>query len=201
MTSRFAYQLLYRLGFAPWDRDHVPAELIALAEGPDALMPGRALDIGCGTGTQAVYLAKRGWQVTGVDIVDRALDVARRRARAEDVGVTCIRGDVSNLTGNGLEPGYTLLYDIGCFHSLSDAARVGYVRGVTALAAPAATLLMMGFAPGWRGPAPRGVDREELTRRFEGAWDLLQVRPDTGPPPPWLLRNVRPTWYHLQRKA
>ncbi len=201
MTSRLAYQLLYRLGFAPWDRDHVPAELIALAEGPDALMPGKALDIGCGTGTQAVYLAKRGWQVTGIDIVDRALDVARRRARAEGVDVRWIRADVSDLTGRDLEPGYTLLYDIGCFHSLPEPARDGYARGVTALAAPAATLLIMGFAPGWRGPAPRGVDREELTRRFGGDWELTWVRPDTGPPLPWLLRNVQPTWYHLQRKA
>lgn len=146
-------------------------------------------------------MVKRGWQVTGVDLAERALEAARRRAHTEGVDVRWILADVSDLTRSDLEPGYTLLYDIGCFHGLPEAARDGYVHGITALAAPGATLLMMGFAPGWRGPAPRGVDRDELTRRFGGAWNLSWVRPDTGPPPPWLLRNVQPTWYHLQHKA
>jgi 2-polyprenyl-3-methyl-5-hydroxy-6-metoxy-1,4-benzoquinol methylase len=106
---------MYRIGFAPWDQDHIPAELATLVEGSTALAPGRALDLGCGTGTQAVYLAKHGWQVTGVDAVERALAQARRRAEAAGVNVRWMDGDVTQLTSLGLGDGFNLLHDRGCF--------------------------------------------------------------------------------------
>src|SRR5881409_1565046 len=117
------YRLLYRLGFAPWNRTPGPTILGRIVEGPAALHPGRALDVGCGTGRDAVYLAKRGWPVTAVDMVDKALDQARQRAAAEGVEVQWITANVSDLGALDLEPGYALLYDIGCMHGLPDAAR------------------------------------------------------------------------------
>jgi 2-polyprenyl-3-methyl-5-hydroxy-6-metoxy-1,4-benzoquinol methylase len=86
-----AYQIMYRVGFKPWDNERVPAELAALVDGPGALAPGRALDIGCGTGRQAVYLARAGWHVTGIDAVVHPLRQARRRAAASGVEVDWIR--------------------------------------------------------------------------------------------------------------
>ncbi|MGB9302869.1 MAG: class I SAM-dependent methyltransferase, partial [Mycobacterium sp.] len=71
------YRLIYRLGLIIWRRDTPPAELVALVEGPTALPAGRALDLGCGTGTDTIYLATHGWDVTGVDMVPKALDIAR----------------------------------------------------------------------------------------------------------------------------
>ncbi len=70
-----SYRLLYLLGFTPWDQGVIRPELIEVVDGPDALPVGRALDIGCGTGTQSIYLAQHGWQVTGVDFVRKALQV------------------------------------------------------------------------------------------------------------------------------
>lgn len=58
------YRLWYSLGFAPWERRNVPELWRPLYEGPLALEPGRALDIGCGSGRDAVDLAGHGWQVT-----------------------------------------------------------------------------------------------------------------------------------------
>jgi 2-polyprenyl-3-methyl-5-hydroxy-6-metoxy-1,4-benzoquinol methylase len=69
------------------DTDKPPAELQAIAEGSDALPPGRVLDPGCGTGSHAVSLAGRGWQGTAVDDVERAFQQARARAAANDVAV------------------------------------------------------------------------------------------------------------------
>ena len=74
-----ASRLMYLVGFTPWDRDEIPEALSTLVDGGDALPPGRALDIGCGTGTQAVYLARHGWQVTAIEVVERALSRARTR--------------------------------------------------------------------------------------------------------------------------
>jgi 2-polyprenyl-3-methyl-5-hydroxy-6-metoxy-1,4-benzoquinol methylase len=82
-----AYRLMYLVGFTPWDRDEVSEELSTLVEGQRASPPGRALDIGCGTGTQAVYLARHGWRVTAVEVVERALQRARARGEAAGVDV------------------------------------------------------------------------------------------------------------------
>jgi SAM-dependent methyltransferase len=74
-----------------------------------ALPTGRALDIGCGTGTQAVYMAGQGWEVTGMDAIDRPLRKARARAAAAGASVDWVRGDVTRLGGGvshrGQRPG------------------------------------------------------------------------------------------------
>ena len=82
---RVVYWLAYRLGLAVWRRPTPPADLVALVEGPSALPAGRALDLGCGTGTDAIYLAIHGWDITGVDAVPKALATARRDASAAGV--------------------------------------------------------------------------------------------------------------------
>ena len=75
------FELSYLLGFSPWDRWHAKLwePLRKLIEGPGSLPPGRAIDLGCGMGPLAIYLAQHGWQVTGIDAVERALRVARTR--------------------------------------------------------------------------------------------------------------------------
>lgn len=195
----FRYRLLYRIGFTPWDQDHIPAELSALVEGPTALTPGRALDVGCGTGTHAVYLAEHGWQVTGVDAVNRALARAQRKAEQNGPKVRWVSGDVASLSTLGLDR-FDLIFDRGCFHDLSAAARDGYVRGVSELAVPGATLLLMAFARRERGIGPSGTSEEEIQRRFGANWDLVSVQSDSGPAPPGPMRHVPRTWYRLRRR-
>src|ERR1700730_6361085 len=83
----FVYRTAYLLGLKVWDRDVPTADLVQLVEGASA--PGRALDLGCGTGTDSTYLAQHGWDVTGVDMVPEARAIARRRAVAAGVQVQC----------------------------------------------------------------------------------------------------------------
>ena len=73
LRMRLRHQLMYLVGFKPWDSGVSPPELVAAVEGPQALPPGRALDLGCGTGTNAIYMARHGWDVTGADLVGRPL--------------------------------------------------------------------------------------------------------------------------------
>ncbi len=196
------YRLLYRLAITPWDQNHVPSELAALVEGPPALSTGLALDIGCGTGTQSVYLAQHGWQVTGVDAVPHALAQARQRAAAAGASVQWLIADVGALEELGLNGGFSLLHDRGCFHDLPANVRERYVHGVSSLAAPGATLLLMAFVPGARRlGAPGGASEEEIQRRFGKHWDLLSVQSDSGPDPPGPMRRVPRIWYRLQRRT
>jgi 2-polyprenyl-3-methyl-5-hydroxy-6-metoxy-1,4-benzoquinol methylase len=120
------YRILYRIGFAPWDTGEVPVELTAVVE--DGLPAGRALDIGCGTGTQAVYMATHGWHVTGVELLDQPLRRARDRAAAAGVEVEFVKADATRLTQAGLHAGFTLLLDRGCFHGLNAQQRYRLTR-------------------------------------------------------------------------
>jgi SAM-dependent methyltransferase len=194
------YSLMYRLGFAPWERRDVPELWRPLFEGPDAMEPGRALDIGCGSGRDAVHLAGRGWRVTAVEFVDRALAKARQRAAEEGVEVQWVKGDVGKLGRLGLEPGYSLIYDFGCIQGLSDSARRGAAEGLTELAAPGARLLLLAFKAGRRILLPRGMDKEDLLALLGGGWDLQHansVVTQEMPPP---VRRAQPTLYRLTRR-
>jgi hypothetical protein len=138
-----------------------------------------------------------------VDGVDQALSKARERARDEGVEVHWINGDVSELGRLGLQPGYALLYDFGCIHGLPDSARGGVFAGLTELAAPGATLLLMAFKRGRRVILPRGMDQEEIARLSGDAWEFVQVVPAgraelADMPAP--LRRAGPTMYRLRRK-
>jgi SAM-dependent methyltransferase len=173
------YSLLYRVGFLPWETDQIPVELQAVADGTGALPPGRALDLGCGTGVHALYLASQGWQVTAIDNVERALQHARARAEAKDVTVEWVNGDVSRLGQLGLEPGYTLVFDRGCYHGLRPGEREAYASAVTALATQGATLLMWASQPNRRLLEPAGADGAEIAARF-AEWDVSSPLPTRG---------------------
>ena len=195
------YRLMYRLGFAPWERRNVAESWQPLFDGPGALEPGRALDIGCGSGRDAVHLAGRGWQVTAVEFVDKALARARQRAAEEGVEVRWVRGDVGELGRLGLEPGYSLLYDIGCIQSLSDSARRGAAAGLTELAAPGARLLFLAFKAGRRIMLPRGMDREHVVALLGDGWELQHTQSVVAEDMPPPVRRAQPTLYRLARRT
>jgi len=194
------YRLMYALGVAPWERRDFEGHWQPLFEGPLALEPGRALDIGCGSGRDAVHLAKRGWRVTAIDFVEKALARARQRGLDEGIEVQWVQGDVADLGRLGLEPGYTLVYDFGCIQGLPDPARREAAAGLTELAAPGARLLLLAFKAARRLLLPRGMDREHVVALLGEGWELedaLSVVSEDMPPP---VRRARPTIYRLSRR-
>ncbi len=192
------YKLMYRLGIAPWEWRDVAETWRPVLE--QDTPPGRALDIGCGTGRDAVYLTKHGWRVTALDFAEDALAKARQRAADEGVQVEFRQGDVGRLGQLGLEPGYNLLYDFGCIQGLPDSARQGAADGATRLAAPGASLLMFAFKAGRHILLPRGMDQADVVALFGGGWDLAQTIPvGTGSMPRFVSR-AGPTVYRLTRR-
>jgi len=194
------YRLLYRLGFTPWDNAPGPQLLDRVLAGDSAGAGRRALDVGCGKGRDAIHLAKEGWEVTAVDLEERAIAKARERAAEADAHVHWIVGDVTKLGALARPPGYSLIYDLGCIQGLTDEAAALAAEGITSLAAEDATLLFLAFARGRRMILPRGMDREHVEALFGPTWrligthDVLQLSTHKVPPP---IRKMRPTAYHL----
>ena len=82
MLQRLWFGVMYRIGFTPWEGHALPARLRSLVERPAALPPGRAVDLGCGTGDASIYLSQHGWDVTAIDFVEAALKKARGKGAA-----------------------------------------------------------------------------------------------------------------------
>jgi 2-polyprenyl-3-methyl-5-hydroxy-6-metoxy-1,4-benzoquinol methylase len=126
-----SYKLLYAVGFTPWEEiaklPQVRGQMSALLDREEeGRQPpyGPVLDLGCGSGIWAVELAKRGWQVTGVDSVPKALRRARDRASQAGVEMRLLEGDVTKLSATGVGSGFPFLLDLGLFHDeLTDEQR------------------------------------------------------------------------------
>ena len=201
------YRFAYRLGFHPWEdlAEHPPyadklIELVARDEDGRNPPYGPALDIGTGSAVWGIRLAERGWQVTGVEIVERALDRARARAKEAGVDIRLVRGDVTALREAGVGSGFRLLVDTGTFHGLTETQRAAMGREVSAVAAPDATLILDCFAPRRRGPLPRGASRADVERAFPG-WEIADVETaDTEPDTIARLFRFDELFYRLRRR-
>jgi SAM-dependent methyltransferase len=126
-----SYRMLYRVGFTPWDDAPGPKLLDRVLDSESAGAGRRALDVGCGKGR----VAKKGWEVTAVDLEERAIGKARERAAEAGAHVHWIVGDVTKLGTLATPPGYSLIYDLGCIQGLADEAAALAAEGITSLAA------------------------------------------------------------------
>jgi cyclopropane fatty-acyl-phospholipid synthase-like methyltransferase len=187
------FRAAYLFGFKPWDSGIPPPELVRFVEGNPA---GRSLDLGCGTGTNTIYLAQKGWDATGIDFVPRAIDTAKKKAAAAEVSPRLMVGDVTRLAELGIGAGYNLLLDLGCFHSIPDAGREEYVRGASAVAASSATLLLFAFTRREKSSriGPRGLGPNEVRDRFTDQWELVSEL--AGQP----IAGYDAAWYTLRRR-
>lgn len=203
------YHLAYKLGIHPWEDAATEPAFVETVNGlfdeeERGRDPpyGRALDLGTGSGIWGVELAKRGWQVTGIDVVKSVLARARDRVREAGVEMDLVHGDVADLRGAGLDDGYRLLLDTGTFHGLPRDQREAMGREVDAIAAPDASVLLLAWTPKWRGPLPRGVSQTEIGAAFPG-WTVTELGPThfQAPKPVEVLMKPDERWYRLRRET
>ncbi len=202
------YDLAYAVGFHPWetaiDNEEFIKSITALFEEEERGREppyGPALDIGTGSGIWGVELAKRGWQVTGIDYAQRALRRATDRIEEAGVEMTLVHGDVTDLRAAGIEGPIRLFLDTGTYHGLTPEQREAMGQGVDDVAADDATVLLLAWEPRRRGPLPRGATADELGETFPG-WDVddLGRTNFTAPKPVEILMNPNEHWYRLRRR-
>lgn len=146
MVRKTFFTLQYWLNDPPWDTGITPPEVYRFLEGHP---PGRALDLGCGTGTNVITLAEHGWRATGIDFVPRAIRAARRKAERKGLAdrADFFVGDA--LSGDSFQGEYDLILDIGCFHGLSDEDAETYASNVNEHLVEGGSLLL--YAHLWKG--------------------------------------------------
>ncbi|RMF38187.1 MAG: class I SAM-dependent methyltransferase [Chloroflexi bacterium] len=185
------WELFYLLGRPPWDTGITPPEVVEVVEGGQ-VPPGRALDIGCGTGTNAIYLAQHGFQAVGVDVSRLAIRQARRKARQAGVAVTFHRGDILKLgTPQGPPIGgpFGLALDIGCFHGLEPSDRPAYATMLRRVLRTGGFYLLYAWGPRTMRGRPMGLTPEEMQRLLGEAFHALWIRAgeERGHPSYWYL--------------
>ena len=148
----------------PWDSGISPPELLEFISQHKA---GRAIDLGCGTGTNVITLAQRGWQVTGVDFAPRAINIAKRKIQNAKVKAKVQVGDVTQL--KDIHGPFDFALDLGCFHGLSDVEKGAYLNTLTRRLAPSGFWLMYGVlrpAPSQSTFGLTEKDLEQIQTRF-----------------------------------
>jgi SAM-dependent methyltransferase len=199
------YRFQYLVGMTPWERmpslpiGEQAVALLNREESGRETPYGRALDLGCGTGFWSVRLAQRGWEVTGVDIVRKAVRTARKRARSAGVKVQFVDGSITALSAAGVGSRFHLFLDFGVVHGLSPEQVRAVAREVTSVATENATLLMYTFSPGRRGPLPRGISRQEIEQAY-GGWTITDEIAFDLTGAPRFVQKAHPCFYRLRRR-
>ena len=163
----------------PWDTKAPKENVVGWQTA--GLVHGDVLDIGCGLGDNAIYLAQQGHAVTGLDIAPTALVTAERRARDAGVDVRFAVADATTL--EGYSDAFDTVIDSGMFHSLDEDGKRSYARAVHRATRDGATLLLSCFCdanpPDAERPLPV-VSEQTLRDVFGGAgWDIVSLEPFT----------------------
>ncbi len=135
------YEIVYRYFRAPWDIG-AREELVTLVES-GRIRPCRALDLGCGAGANAIYLAQQGFAVTGVDFAAAAIEKARERAEMAGVEVAFIVDDLTDL--RHISGTFDFLLDYGVLDDLRLPQREPYLQNMLPLTHPGSRYLLWGF--------------------------------------------------------
>ena len=199
MLEKKEWEERYETGDLPWDTGRVDNNLVEALERHD-IRPCRVLELGCGTGSNALWLARRGFDVTGIDISERAIDLARQAAEHAGMAVTFATGDVLN---DSLPQGpFGLAFDRGCFHSVGElSGRRAFSAAVSdRLADNGHWLSLIGNADGpEREVGPPRLSAADIVTSVEELFEILTLQTihfdgdQEDPPRAWacLMRKRR----------
>jgi cyclopropane fatty-acyl-phospholipid synthase-like methyltransferase len=186
---KFFFSLMYHFQKPRWDTNQTPPEVIEQFK----QLPkyGHALDLGCGTGTNCIYMARLGWQVTGIDFIKKPIRTARKKAKQAGVAENThfIHGDVTQLDQYQIPPSQFAL-DMGCLHGLSPQGRLDYAAGLNKILEPGAVYMILAFQPAESRGQNIGLSIEEIRTLFGNHFCILKYEDD---PKPQL-------WYWLKKK-
>jgi SAM-dependent methyltransferase len=166
------FEKAYR-GRPPWDIGRPQREFVCLEESGE--ISGDILDVGCGTGENALYLAGRCHDVWGVDAVPAAIETSRKKAEERGLAATFLVKDALHLHEIGRT--FDTVIDSGLFHTLSDHDRPLFVWNLSRVLVPGGSYFMLAFSelePA--GYGPRRITQKEIRDTFSDGWRINGIR-------------------------
>jgi 2-polyprenyl-3-methyl-5-hydroxy-6-metoxy-1,4-benzoquinol methylase len=160
-------------GSPPWDIGRPQREFVRIEESGE--ISGDVLDVGCGNGDNALYLAGRGHKVWAVDAIPLAIESARKKAEERGLAVTFLVKDALHLHEIGRT--FDTVIDSGLFHTLSDPDRPRFVVNLSRVLKQDGSYFMLAFSdlePA--GYGPRRVTQQEIRATFSDGWKVNWIR-------------------------
>ncbi len=179
LIKNLFFDLWYRVGKPPWIIDQAQPDLIAAVEKGE-VRGLTVLDVGCGAGNNAIYLAGRGFDVTGVDVSAKAIRIAKQRASEAEVDVTFMTLDALKI--GTLAKSFDTVIDFGLFHNIVGDKRKRYVRALSDVCVSKGRLLMqcLGDQAGEYGvyphSYPKPISQDEIRTSFSEGWQIEWIR-------------------------
>lgn len=159
----------------PWHEPEPPALLVAALDRREGA--SRALDVGCGAGTYSLYMAGRGYDVTGIDFMPQAIDMLRRRAADAGQQITAVQADIRTWS---VDRPFDVILDVGCLHSLPKPEREIYKQQLCRWLAPGGDFILIHCGSrGWwdRWPVgPHRASRNDVVKLFSPELTLRECR-------------------------
>jgi SAM-dependent methyltransferase len=155
---------------APWDIGKPQPVFVRAAD----QITGSILDVGCGTGENALFFAERGHKVTGIDFLDKPIAEAKKKALRRGLQATFLVMDALHL--NDLPEVFDSVIDCGLFHVFSNEDRARYVAGLGSVLRPGGKLFLLCFSDKEPpGAGPRRVSQQELHEAFAESWEIVSI--------------------------
>jgi SAM-dependent methyltransferase len=165
----------YQTGDTPWDTGHPSSELIRVLR-EDKIIPGTALDLGCGTGSNSLYLAELGFTVTGLDLSPRAVELARAKPATSKTHVNFVTGDVLDPPADLGGP-FGLVFDRGCYHIVRSIDVNRFLQTLERVTEPGTVgLFLTGNAREKGEKGPPVATEEELRAELGKLFQIVRLR-------------------------
>lgn len=185
------YSLIYHFGKPRWNTNITPPEVIETFS--ELTEVGTALDLGCGTGTNVIYMAQHGWYAIGIDFVGLAIKKARRKAEKFGLSQSTrfYKADVTRLSTVDL-PTCQFALDMGCFHGQIRKGQSAYINALADILAPGSPYMLYAFKPTiGRGGTPIGLTIEDTRGLFSHYFDIERFEEDEYSVWYWMRRKTR----------
>ncbi|MGQ5640883.1 MULTISPECIES: class I SAM-dependent methyltransferase [unclassified Streptomyces] len=159
----------------PWDIGRAQSALVALEDAGQ--IKGEVIDVGCGLGDNAIFLASRGYRVTGVDGSANAIDECRKRARVQGVDIEFAVADAATL--DGFEDRFDTVVDSALYHCLNEENQRKYVAALHRATKPGARLHLFCFAKELPSAFPvlQRISEQNLRETVGKLWDITSIKP------------------------